>query len=308
VSSAPQHLLRPIYAAIAAAIATLVLKFVAYFITGSVGLFSDAAESFVNLAASITAMASLWYAARPVDADHTYGHEKIVFFSSGLEGTLVALAGIGTAAFAVHRIYNPVVLERLEVGTAISLVASVVNLVVARWLLRVGRKYDSLILEADGQHLMTDVWTSVAVVAGVALVRITGLQILDPVSGLVMAFVIVFTGASLMRRSFDGLMDRALAPDVQTRIRNAIEQRMRPNCAFHALRTRQAGNRPFVDFHLLVPGSLSVGEAHAYGDQITAGIEAVVPDAEVIVHVEPIEDIASWQDSLLIDIERKTGG
>ncbi|MBX7106572.1 MAG: cation diffusion facilitator family transporter [Gemmataceae bacterium] len=301
-------MLRPIYAAIAAAVTTLVLKFGAYFITGSVGLFSDAAESFVNLAASITAMASLWYAARPVDADHTYGHEKIVFFSSGLEGTLVAVAGIGTAAFAVHRIYNPVELERLEIGTGISLVASGVNLVVARWLLRVGRKYDSLIVEADGQHLMTDVWTSVAVVAGVALVRITGLQILDPVCGLIMAVVILYTGASLMRRSFDGLMDRALAPDVQTRIRNAIELRMRPDCAFHALRTRQAGNRPFVDFHLLVPGSLSVGEAHAYGDEITAGIEAVVPDAEVIVHVEPIEDIASWQDSLLIDIERNNGG
>src|SRR5262245_28234481 len=165
----------------------MVLKSAAYWFTGSVGLFSDAAESFVNLLASVTALASLWYAARPVDADHAYGHEKIVYFSSGLEGLLVAIAGIGTAGYAILRLIHPIELQKLETGTLIALAASLVNLAVAQWLLRVGRKYNSLVLEADGQHLMTDVWTSVAVVVGVGLAWVTGIHMFDPICALLMS-------------------------------------------------------------------------------------------------------------------------
>lgn len=293
------------YGAIAAALVTLGLKSTAYLFTGSVGLFSDAAESLVNLFASVTALASLWYAARPVDADHTFGHEKIVYFSSGMEGMLVALAGFGTAGFAVQRLIFPLPLQRPEAGTLIAIAASLVNLVVAQWMLRVGRKYGSLVLEADGQHLMTDVWTSVAVVGGVGLAAITGIDRLDPICALVMAFAILHTGYRLMARSFHGLMDRALLPCDQVKIRTAIDANLPTGCTFHALRTRQAGSRTFIDFHLLVPGLLSVRQAHAYADQIGDAITKAMPDAEVTIHTEPIEEPASWKDSQLIAIEEE---
>lgn len=296
---------KPVYGAVGAAIFTLGLKSAAYAFTGSVGLFSDAAESLVNLFASVTALASLWYAARPVDADHAFGHEKIVYFSSGLEGMFVAIAGVGTAGFAIQRLINPVALQKLEMGTLIAIAASLVNLVVAQWMLRVGRRHGSLVLEADAQHLMTDVWTSVAVVAGVGLAAVTGIEKLDPICALVMAGAILRTGYQLMARSFHGLMDRALSPEDQVKIRAVIDAHLTQDCAFHALRTRQAGSRTFIDFHLLVPGSLSVRQAHAYADRIADAITAAMPDAEVTVHTEPIEEPASWKDSQLIAIEQE---
>lgn len=295
----------PVYGAIAAALITIVMKVVAYLLTGSVGLFSDAAESLVNLLASVTALISLWYAARPVDADHTYGHEKIVYFSSGLEGVLIAAAALGIGQYAVRRLIHPVALEQLGLGTLIALAASVVNFVVAQWLLRVGRKHGSIVLEADGHHLMTDVWTSVAVVIGLGLAALTGKEWLDPVCALLMALNILRTGYRLMKQSFDGLMDHALSAPEQAAVRQAIESRLNSECAFHALRTRQAGMRKFVDFHLLVPGSLSVRQAHAYADRIEEAVVAAVPDAEVTTHIEPIEEPASWKDSALISIEKR---
>jgi cation diffusion facilitator family transporter len=299
------HLHKPVYGAVAAAVFTIILKFAAYWYTGSVGLFADAAESLVNLFASLTALGSLWYAARPVDADHAFGHEKIVFFSSGLEGVLVAIAGLGTAAYAIERIINPIELRKLEVGTLIALFASLINFGVARWLLHVGRKHKSLVLEADGQHLMTDVWTSVAVVVGLSLAIITGIQLLDPICALLMAAFILRTGYQLMRRSFDGLMDRALPPEEQDRLRKVIDAHISANCAYHALRTRQAGNSTFIDFHFLVPGSLSVRQAHAHGDRIEDALRKICPDAQITIHIEPIEEPASWRDSELIPIEQK---
>lgn len=300
------HLHRPVYGAVAAAIVTIALKSVAYWYSGSVGLFSDAAESLVNLFASLTALASLWYAARPVDADHAYGHDKIVYFSSGLEGMLVAVAGLGTAFYAIQRLIHPVELKSFElgIGTLIALVASLINLGVAQWLLYVGRKHKSLVLRADGHHLMTDVWTSVAVVIGLGLAIVTGIQMLDPICALIMAVVIFRTGFRLMRESFDGLMDHALPPDEQARLRQVIDAHLSPDCAFHALRTRHAGNSTFVDFHFLVPGSLSVRQAHAHGDRIEDALRIVCPDARITVHIEPIEEPASWRDSELIPIEQ----
>lgn len=293
----------PLYAAVAASLFTLGLKAAAYLYTGSVGLFADAAESTINLLASLTALGSLWYASRPVDADHTYGHEKIVYFSTGLEGLLIALAALGTATYAVLRLLRPIELQRLEVGAAIALAASVVNWAVARWLLRVGRQHGSLILVADGQHLMTDVWTSVAVVTGLGLAAFTGVSVLDPIFALAMAAYILHTGWQLMARAFNGLMDRALPDDELAAVRRAVDSQLGAGWAFHALRTRQAGSRKFVEFHLLVPGSMFVRQAHAHADRVENAIQQALPDAEVTIHIEPVEDEASWHDSALIDVE-----
>ncbi|MFL5328438.1 MAG: cation diffusion facilitator family transporter [Gemmataceae bacterium] len=303
MSTAHAQLRWPIYGSIAAAVFTIGLKSIAYYVTGSVGLFSDAAESVVNLLAAVTAFLSLRYAAQPIDAEHTYGHEKIVYFSSGLEGLLIAIAAIGTAVYAVQRLMNPVPLEALGVGATIAIIAALVNFAVARWLLTVGRRYGSIVLEADGQHLMTDVLTSFAVVMGLLLSKVTGIVAVDPIIGIVVAGNILLTGWRLLRQSFDGLMDRALPAAEQVAVREAIERHITGLAAFHALRTRRAGHRRFVDFHLLVPGMMTVRQAHAHADQIEDAVKAALPDAEVTIHIEPIEEPASWKDSELIAIE-----
>jgi len=289
----------PLMLSIAAAVITIGLKTAAYLVTGSVGLFSDALESGVNLLAGCTAYFSLWYASRPVDRNHTYGHEKFEFFSSGIEGLLVLLAGFGTAWYAVLRFLNPQPLQSLGLGTAISLGATLVNFVVALILLRVGRKHASIILEANGQHLMTDVWTSFGVVAGVAMVMLTGVQELDPLVAGIVGLNITWTGFSLMRRSFNGLMDHALLPDEQQAIRKAIRAHLPAGSDFHALRTRQAGSRQFADFHLLVPGRKTVREAHAISHLVADGLKARVPRLEVTIHIEPIDEQESWEPEYL---------
>src|SRR5262249_46123259 len=232
---ADRRLQIPILLSIAAALATLALKFTAYFLTGSVGLLSDAAESLVNLLAAVTAFLSLRYAARPVDQDHTYGHEKIEFFSSGLEGVLILVAAVAIAWYAVGRLVNPRPLQSLDVGVLVGGVAALINFVVARILLRAGRAHQSIVLEADGQHLMTDVWTSVVVLAGIGLVWMTDLEALDPICALLMAGNIVWTGCQLVRRSFDGLMDRALPDEEQASLRDVIQRHLAAGMTYHAL-------------------------------------------------------------------------
>jgi cation diffusion facilitator family transporter len=293
----------PILLSILAAVLTLALKSAAYLLTSSVGLLSDAVESLVNVAASVTAYVSLHYAARPVDESHTYGHEKIEFFSSGLEGVLIVVAAGATAWYAVQRLLAPQPLQPLGPGLAISLLASLLNGVVAVVLLRAGRRYGSIILEADGRHLLTDVWTSVAVLVGLSLVWLTGKHILDPLIALAVAANILWTGFNLIRRSFDGLMDHALPPQEQDAVRSAIERHLGPNMDYHALRTRQAGRRRFVDFHLLVPGQLTVQEAHTLTAAVEDSVRGVLPELEVSVHIEPIEDMSAWQDSALVRLE-----
>ncbi len=265
----------PIRLSILAAVATIALKSAAYILTGSVGLLSDAVESLVNLVAAVTAYLSLWYAARPVDESHTYGHEKIEFFSSGLEGVLIVVAALAIAWYAVHRLIVPEPLQPLGPGLLMALVAAVVNGAVALVLLRAGRKYGSIVLEADGRHLLTDVWTSGAVLAGLGLVWLTNVHALDPLIALGVSANIVWTGLDLIRRSFDGLMDHALPAAEQAAVRAAIEERLGPDMDYHALRTRQAGRRRFVDFHLLVPGRLTVQQAHT----LTGAIEEAVRGA-----------------------------
>jgi cation diffusion facilitator family transporter len=302
------NLRRPLWFSILAAVLTLALKAAAYWYTGSVGLLSDAAESGVNLVAAVTAMLSLWYSAQPVDRNHTYGHEKIEYFSSGLEGVLIAAAAVGIAWYAIRRLIVPQPIHELGVGAAVALVASLINLGVALWLLRTGRRYHSIVLEADGQHLMTDVWTSVALVTGLALVAATGIEVLDPILALVMAVNILWTGCGLVRRSFNGLMDHALPADELAVVRQAIESVLARGATYHALRTRQAGAHRFVDFHLLVPGRTSVRDAHHQAVRLEEAIQTALPSAEVVVHVEPIEEPASWQDSELLAVEGVNGG
>ena len=288
---------------ILAAVVTIGLKGLAYWLTGSVGLLSDALESGINLFAAVTAYLSLHYSQRPADASHTYGHEKIEYFSSGLEGALILVAGIGTGWVAIGRLIHPAPLTELGLGTGLALSASVVNLAVGLILVRVGRQQHSIILEADGRHLLTDVWTSVGVVTGLIVVWASGVYVLDPVIALVVGANIIFTGLRLIRRSFNGLMDHALDAAELEALRTAIRDNLPPGTDFHALRTRQAGASRFADFHLLVPGAMTVHDAHALAERVEDALRAAVPRVEVTIHIEPIEERASWEDHALRGIE-----
>jgi cation diffusion facilitator family transporter len=194
----------------------------------------------------------------------------------------------------------------LELGTLISLAASLVNFGVAQVLLRAGRKHGSIVLEADGKHLMTDVWTSVGVIAGLALVYVTRIPVLDPLIAVLVSANIIWTGIDLVLRSFNGLMDHALPVSERNAVRAAIEGVLEPGTHFHALRTRQAGTQRFADFHLLVPGTSSVRKAHDLANRVENAIRAAVPGIEITVHIEPIEEPASWEDSALLEIERNS--
>jgi cation diffusion facilitator family transporter len=295
----------PILLSIAAALLTMALKGTAWWLTGSVGLLSDAAESLVNLAAALVAYFALVYSSRPVDRDHTYGHEKIEFFSSGLEGILIFLAALAIGWSAIDRLVVGAKPHDLEIGLALSLTAALVNLAVARILLRVGRECNSIVLEADGQHLMTDVWTSAGVLIGLLIVRLTGLDWLDPVVALAVALHILVTAWHLVRRSFDGLMDRALPDDEVKRLRDVIGKHLGAGMTFHALRTRKAGARSFADFHLLVPGEMTVAAAHDVADRIESALEREAGVLEVTIHVEPVEAASAWQDSALLRVEER---
>lgn len=287
---------RVIYLSIAASLITLAMKFTAYYLTDSVGLLSDAAESVVNLAAAVVAASFLWYASRPPDSSHTYGHDKAEYFSSGVEGTLIIVAAVGICYSATVRLINPVVLENLGVGLIVALAASGVNFVVARLLLISARENDSIILEADAKHLMTDVWTSVGVVAGLAVVQVTGWAILDPLIAYALAVNIIFSGVDLLKRSFRGLMDHALpAAEVET-IERVLQKHADAVSSYHNLRTRKSGPARFIDFHILVAGSTTVQAAHDLCEVIEAEIEGVLANTQVSIHVEP-EDKTSWDDA-----------
>lgn len=280
---------------ILAAVTTIGMKSAAYLLTGSVGLLSDALESGVNLLAAVTAYFSLWYSARPADETHTFGHEKIEFFASGLEGMLILVAGLGTAAYAVERLVRPQPLQSLELGTGIALAATCVNLVVARILLRVGRAERSVVLEADGHHLMTDVFTSAGIIGGLALVTLTGVTVLDPLLAILVGLNILLTGVRLMRRSFNGLMDHSLPHAEQKKLRETIRGMLPEGTDFHALRTRQAGATTFAEFHLLVSGGMSVRDAHKLAHLVEDQLRGAMPNIAVTIHVEPIEDESSWE-------------
>ncbi len=294
-----RRLVRLLWLSIAAAVATISLKTTAWLLTGSVGLLSDAAESLVNLAAAIVAMAALRWASKPADEDHAYGHQKAEYFSAGVEGALILVAAVGIAVTAIARLLDPQPIESVGLGIAVSAVASMINLSVGLLLVRSGRRARSIVVEADGRHLMTDVWTSAGVIVGVAAAAITGWEPLDPLIALAVAVNIVATGAGLVHRSADGLMDKALGEDEQEQIEAVLGRFEQDGVRFHALRTRQAGSRAFVSVHVLVPGAWSVQRGHDLVEHVEADLREALPFASVFTHLEPAEDPRSFDDATL---------
>lgn len=291
------QLTRFAWLSIAAALATILLKAVAWWLTGSVGLLSDALESLVNLAGALMALAMLSIAARPADDDHAFGHGKAEYFSSGVEGTLILVAALCIGAAALERLAHPRPLERLGVGLGVSVAASAVNLGVALVLLGAGRRHDSITLRANAHHLLTDVWTSAGVLAGVGLVGLTGWQPLDPLVALVVAANIVWTGVRIVRASVLGLMDTALPAPERARIAAVLGRHASDEVRFHALRTRQSGARRFVSFHVLVPAAWSVGRGHELLERLEAELRAELPLLDVLTHLEPLDDPAALNDT-----------
>jgi len=301
-----RDLRRYAWLSIAAAVATIALKTVAWRLTGSVGLLSDALESLVNLAAAVLALAMLSVALRPPDEDHAFGHGKAEYVASGAEGALILVAAAGIAWTAVGRLLDPQPLEKIGLGVLVSAAASAVNLAVARVLVGVGRRRRSIALEADGHHLMTDVWTSAGVIVGIGAVAVTGWPWLDPALALAVAAHIVWSGFRLIRRSWLGILDSALpAHDLEALGAVLARHSASSEVQFHAVRTRQAGARRFVSMHVLVPGAWSVSRGHALAEQIERDVREAIPSAAVDTHLEAIEDPASYEDQ---DLDRGLPG
>ncbi len=284
---------------IAAAIATISLKTVAWRLTGSVGLLSDALESLVNLAAALLTLWMLALSARVPDEKHAYGYGKAEYVASGAEGAMILVAAAGIAWTAIRRVITPHPLADAPLGLAISTVASLVNLGVSRALFRASRTYHSIALEADARHLMTDVWTSAGVLVGVGIAAVTGWQPLDPIVALLVALNIVRTGAQLVRRSFLGLIDVALPPEELSALTAILDKHASESLKFHAIWTRQAGARRFISMHMLVPGAWSVRRAHDLAELIEEQIRSALRNASVLVHIEPLEDPVSYEDQAL---------
>ena len=281
---------------IAAAVATIALKTLAWWLTGSVGLLSDALEATVNLAGAAVTLVMLTIAALPPDDEHAFGYSKAEYFASGLEGTLILIAALLIGYTAIERLIAPQPLEHVGVGLAVSAGASVINFLVARRLFTASRQYRSVALEADAQHLMTDVWTSAGVIVGVAGVVLTGWQRLDPLIALAVAVHIVWTGIQLMRRSAQGLLDHALSPEHLQELEKVLDRYRERGMDFHAVRTRQAGARAFVTLHVLVPANWTVAQGHDMAHKVEGSIRAVLPEAAVLTHVEPIGHPESYRD------------
>lgn len=293
------ELTRFAWLSIVAAVVTITLKVAAFFITGSVGLLSDAAESIVNFIGAVVALIMLTIAARPPDDEHVYGHGKAEYFSSGVEGALIFVAALSIGYAAIARLLNPQPIEAVGLGLVVAAIASVVNFGVSRVLLRAGKAHNSITLEADAQHLMTDVWTSMGVIGAVAAVAFTGWNWLDPLIALAVAANIVWTGFQLVRRSVLGLMDTALPPQELKQVHAILERYKTQGVSFHALRSRQAGARRFVSMHVLVPGDWTVQRGHQLLEQIEADIRAQFPATTVFTHLESLSDPTSYDDTKL---------
>jgi cation diffusion facilitator family transporter len=302
VATAPGPLEKYAWLSIAAALATIGLKTLAWWLTGSVGLLSDALESLINLVAAGLALSMLRLAASPPDEHHPHGFSKAEYFAAGIEGALIVLAATGIVVTAVPRLLEPRELEAPLLGLGLTVIASAINLACAMLLIRVGREQHSITLEADGKHLMTDVWTSAGVVVGVALVFATGWLRLDPLVALAVAVHIIWTGVGLVRRSASGLLDAAISREDQEEVGKLLaEYSRRYGISFHAVRTRQAGARRFITFHILVPDAWTVVQAHHLSEEIESRIRSLVPNATVLTHIEPISDPASYDDQ---DLDR----
>ncbi|KAB8141322.1 cation transporter [Chloroflexia bacterium SDU3-3] len=285
---------------IAAAVITIAIKFAAYMVTGSVGLLSDALESVVNLVTAVLTLIILGIAMRPPDEEHAYGHSKAEYFSSAAEGIMIVGAAVSIIASAVPRLLAPQPLESAGLGLALSLAATLVNLVVAQVLLRASRTHSSIALEGESHHLMTDVYTSGGVLVGILLVTITGIERLDPIIALLVALNIIWSGVKLMRSSADGLMDAALPAEDRQAIITVLDRYVaEQQIGYHALRTRMAGARRFTSMHILVPNTWTVSQGHDIVEQIERDIRAALPGTTVFTHLEPIEDPTSFEDTNL---------
>lgn len=295
----PASLKRYAWLSIAAALATILLKGWAWWLTGSVGLLSDALESFVNLAGAMMALAMLTLAERPADDNHAHGHGKAEYFSSAFEGFLILIAAVLIGYAAIDRLLNPQPIEAVGIGLAVSVVASIINLATSRILMGVGRKYKSITLEADAHHLRTDVWTSAGVILGVGLVWATGWLWLDPVIALLVAMNIVWTGWQLLQRSAAGLMDVSIPEEELMAIEAVLDDYRQQGLSFHALRTRQAGARAFITVHVLVPGTWTIQQGHDWSERIETDIRQALPNVHITTHLEPVEDPLSMADQEL---------
>ena len=292
---------------IAAAVATIALKSAAYFATGSIGLLSDALESLINLIAAAVALWVLKVASQPPDELRRFGYGKVEYFSSGIEGSLIIVASISISYAAVLRLINPLPLEKIGIGLVISTIATVINFFVAKTLLRVGHEKHSIVLEADGQHLMTDVWTSVGVVVGVGAVNLTGWLRLDPIVAILVAINILWSGWKLIKRSIQGLIDTAIPKEMNDRIVAVLDDfAAGEQIRYHALRTRQSGSHHFVTFHVLVPGEWSVQKGHDLLEKIEDRIQEEIPNVSLTTHLEPVEDPVSYEDAGLLRTSAKS--
>jgi cation diffusion facilitator family transporter len=293
-----RNLTKYAWLSIGAAVLTIALKFAAYALTGSVGLLSDAAESVVNFVAAVVALVALTVAARPADETHHFGHTKAEYFSAVVEGIMIFAAAAFIIVSAVQRFLDPQPLENVGVGLAISVVASLVNGGVALVLLRAGRQHRSITLEADGKHLMTDVWTSAGVVVAVLLVALTGWLRLDPLIAIAVGVNILVAGWGLIRTSVDGLMDKALDSETQAEVDAVIARFVSDEVAVHAVRTREAGHVRYVSMHVLVPGSWSVERGHDLCHELEEALQAQLEHCEVDTHLEPREDPRAYEAHL----------
>ena len=286
---------------IVAALLAMALKFGAYFLTKSVGLFSDAAESPVNLITALFALWALTLAAKPPDTSYAFGQSKAEYFASGLEGALILVAGVGIAFEASQRLAHPQPLEQIGLGLGLSVVATAINGGVGLVLLRAGRRLRSITLRADAQHLFTDVLVSLGVLLGVLLVKLTGFLVLDPAIALIVATYIFWTGMRLLHDTGAGLLDMALPEAERQLIADILADYENKGILFHALRTRVAGSRQFVSFHILVPGDWTVQSGHQLCEEIELKIIKALPGTNVATHLEPLSDPISWADQ---DLDR----
>jgi cation diffusion facilitator family transporter len=293
----PVPLTRYAWLSIFAALLTITMKSAAYMLTGSVGLLSDALESTVNLASAIVALIVLRVITRPANDEFTFGYSKAEYFSSGFEGGMILLAAAGIIITALPRLFHPVPLEQLGLGLVISVAASLINLAVSLVLKRAGRRYNSITLEADARHLMTDVWTTAGVLAGIALVWLTGWIRLDPIIAILVAINILFAGYRLLVRSGKGLLDIALPQEELNSVKSILDSYQTEGVKYHALRSRQAAARKFLVVHLLVPGEWSVKRGHSLAEQVEMRVLQSISNANIVTHIEPVEDPLSLEDA-----------
>ncbi|MAT96507.1 MAG: cation-efflux pump [Anaerolineaceae bacterium] len=290
------QLTRYAWLSIATAVLTIGLKAAAYWLTGSVGLLSDALESGVNLVTAVMALIILTIAAQPPDDEHEYGHSKAEYFAGGIEGSLILVAALAIGYTTVQRLIHPQPLEQIGLGLLVSVLAALGNGLTALVLLRVGRQHNSLTLTANAQHLLTDVWTSVGVLVGVTAVWLTGWQWLDPVVALLVALQIIYTGVKLLGTAVNGLMDTSLPPEEVEKVRAVLEGYCCEEVQYHALRTRQSGANRFVSVHIQVPGDWSVQRGHTLLETIERDLRQALAPVSVFTHLEPVDDPVSWED------------